>query len=309
MNEVVEQIISYVLGAVLGILILALYLRYLGKESSTSIFFIASLIGILVSVAFVEYKNAKSLKKNNLVRNETIALITHEMRTGLTSASWVIQLILQKYNDSMSSEDKSSLNAVLESIHTTVMHSVNLLDISVLEIGKLSLSLEWVPLSKLEKMFSEILARYSVGANKKGIELIYSIKLDNAKQAEIDTVRLRIILENLLANAIQYTVKDKKMINIEIENTPKALTLKVQDTGIGIPKAEEKKIFKEFYRASNARAELPTGSGIGLYICKQYVKAHHGSIYFESKENEGATFFVSVPLKSETNVGDFLRGV
>ena len=114
---------------------------------------------------------------------------------------------------------------------------------------------------------------------------------------------------NLLENAIQYTINEKKLVEVNIDNTAKNLNIKVADTGIGIPKGEQKKIFDEFYRASNARVKLQTGSGIGLYACAQYVKAHKGTIKFDSKENEGTTFYITIPLKTEVNINEFMEKI
>jgi signal transduction histidine kinase len=69
---------------------------------------------------------------------------------------------------------------------------------------------------------------------------------------------------------------------------------------------KKEKIFAKFYRAKNAREKLSGGSGIGLYMCEQYVKAHKGTINFESKVNEGTTFYIKLPLKSVVDVNDFL---
>ncbi len=313
MRQIIEQITSYflgfILGGVIGLVFWSLHLNYLRNESMYTILIITSLIGLIVSIAVIQYKKAKLIQSSNSVRNEAIALITHEMRTGLTSTGWAIQLILQKYSDKISPEDKTNLEVVLESIHTTVMHSVNLLDISVLDLSKLSLSLEWMPLEKIEKVLGEILNEYTMGANKKGITLTSSIKLDKEKQIEIDLLRLRIILGNLLENAIQYTINERKIIEVKIDNDNKNLNIVVSDTGIGIPTTEQKKIFEEFYRASNARTKLPTGSGIGLYACLQYVKAHKGNMHFESKENEGTTFYITIPLKTAENVDEFMEKI
>jgi|SRR3989344_5777459 len=313
MKEIIEQVLSYLLGLVLGsisgFIVWSLHLTILKNEALREIVSVTTLIGLIIAIIVIEFKKAKILEKNNLVRNEAIALITHEMRTGLTSTGWAIQLVLQKYGDKISLEDKTNLEVVLESIHTTIRHSVNFLDISILDLSKLSLSLEWVSLEKIEEILGEVIKEYIVGAVKKNITLTSHIKLDKEKQVEVDILRLRIILGNLLENSLQYTLNDKKTIDVQINNSNKDLNITISDTGIGIPSNEQKKIFEEFYRGSNARAKLPTGSGIGLYACMQYVKAHRGTISFQSKENEGATFFVTIPLKTVENVDEFMKKI
>ena len=79
----------------------------------------------------------------------------------------------------------------------------------------------------------------------------------------------------------------------------------MSDTGIGIPDSEKEKIFTKFYRAQNAKKKLSNGTGIGLYLCKEYSEAHQGSVRFESTENQGAAFFVTIPLKSTAKLNEF----
>lgn len=315
LHERTEEIISFFLGAILGgisgFILTSFNLPYLSNEDSWFVIVVTSLVGAISSIAIEESKKNKSMQKGNFVRNEAIALITHEMRTGLTSTSWAIQDILDKYNDKMSDEDRKNLEFVVESVHSTITHSVNLLDISVLDIKKLSLALELVGLDKIHAMFNEVAIKYKVGAGKRGIKFTFSIKLDVAsgKNAEVDMLRLRIITENLLENAIQFNINENKLIEMDVENDNKNIIIKVRDTGIGIPLADQSKIFNEFFRATNSVAKLSSGSGIGMYLSKQYVVAHHGTIRFESKENEGSTFFVTIPLKTGADVDSFIQKI
>jgi len=311
MKSLLEKSLAYTLGGIVGVVIgysivMSEFSGAYNSESCTSILITSIIFGVLFSIAFIENGESKNMRKNNQVRNEAIALITHEMRTGLTSTSWAIQMVLKKYGVHISNEDKDILNDVTESIQTTISHSVNLLDISVLDIGKLSLALENAGLEKIEKIFRMSLDKFKIGADKKDIKLVSTIDLDTSKKVEVDLVRLRIILENLLENALQYTTNDPKEIKVNISNNDKNLLISVSDTGIGIPASEQSKIFSEFYRAKNAKKVLSSGSGIGLYTCSQYVKAHNGTIRFESEENKGTKFFITIPLKTSADVDKFL---
>jgi signal transduction histidine kinase len=318
MNNKIERALSYVIGgiagAIIGFTIISLNMQsvFETKMEESLVVIITVVIGLLCSVAIIEYRNAKQTRRNTDIRDETVALITHEMRTSLTSTGWAIDLVLKKYKQAITADDIKLLEGLVASIHTTVMHSVNLLDISLLDINKLVIALTWTSLGKVEEMFKEILEKFSLGASQKGIELQGSIALDHDHEVEVDMMRLRIILENLLENAIQYTLGDKgveKKIMVTVNNDRKNMSLSVSDTGIGIPESEQRKIFGEFYRASNARTKLSAGSGIGLYTCAQYVKAHRGTIRFESKEGKGTTFFVTIPLRTAADVEDFAKKI
>lgn len=317
MSTTLQRIFSYILGALigagLGSLLVSLHMTILDETYVSVVSKIMPLIGLLVAMVIVEYRHQRSLKKNMAIRDETVALITHEMRTSLTSTGWAIGMVLKKYATAIDANDTQLLKGVVDSIHTTVMHSVNLLDVSLLDIGKLSISLEWTKLSKVETMMKELLEKYSMGAAAHHINLEEDIQIDGERMAEIDMLRLRIVLENLLENAVQYTAEDQtvtdKKVIVKIKTDESMLHISVQDNGIGIPEVEQEKIFSEFYRASNARRKLSTGSGIGLYTSANYIKAHRGEIHFESKEGTGSTFFISIPLKTQADVNGFLKQI
>ncbi len=313
MSEILERIILYALGGIIGLalgfIILAMNLEFLRGEHSAFLLIIAALLGILISIALYETQRSKQIKNNKQVHDESIALISHEMRTGLTSTGWIIELMLNNYGDKMTPGDRKMLEEVIESIRTTVMHSVNLLDVSLLDIGKLTISMEVVSLQEIEEMFNNTIQRYELGAKRNGITLTTSIILDRNRKIEVDKTRLRIVLENLFENALQYTKGNIREIHLEVKNSQDELLLTMRDTGIGIPCDEQEKIFGEFYRATNARKNLSTGSGIGLYTSHEYIKAHKGTIRFESEEDKGTTFYIALPLKAATDVNEFLTKI
>ncbi len=313
MSDTIEKIIFYFFGALGGIVLMLILVSFsfahFEEGSGYFVFTISALGGMLLSSAFLEQQRKVLAEEAKKTRDETVALITHEMRTGLTSTGWAIEFILENYGSVVTEEHKKMLEVVVKSISTTVMHSVNLLDVSLLDIGKLTISREWVKLSAVENIFTEILIKYKLGAKQNGITIFSEIQLDQDRQVEVDMLRLRIVLENLLENAIQYASGPEKKITVRIRNDASSLHINVEDNGMGIPLSEQNKIFSEFFRASNARKKLSTGSGIGLHMCYQYVKAHGGTMRFESKEGVGTTFFITLPLKTVANVNEFLTKI
>ncbi len=313
MGEKIEKIAYYLLGMSGGIvaayILESFHFRYFCDHPMVTGAVIGALGGILVAMVIEAISRGKVLSENKRLRDEVVTLITHEMRTGLTSTSWAIQLVLEKYGTSIEAEDKKMLENVISSIYTTTMHSVNLLDESMLDANKLLISLKWVSLKDVEGIFDETFEKYAFGAKTKGIDLKTNVSIDRSRQIEVDTMRLRVVLENLLENSFQYTVGEKKEIEVTIRNTNTDLIISVRDSGIGIPVGEQEKIFSEFYRASNARRVLSNGSGIGLFMSHQYVKAHHGKISFVSEEGKGTIFNVAIPLKTSADVEGFLKEI
>jgi signal transduction histidine kinase len=313
MDDAIEKIGFYVIGGICGLasgfLVLSFDIPYFDPNDDYFFLVITILAGILISSIILIRKKELLFIASKKAHDETVALITHEMRTGLTETGWAIEAIKENYKDVLKEEDEKMLTGVIKSINTTVMHSVNLLDTSLMDIGKLVISLKWVKLAEVDEMFGEVLSRYKMAAEREGVTLTSTIKLDHSKQAEVDMLRLRVTLENLLENSIQYTHGADRKIDVNIHNDGNALHLIVKDNGIGIPETEQKNIFSEFFRATNARKKISTGSGIGLSTCYRYVKAHRGTIRFDSQENAGTTFYISLPLKSAANVDDFLNKI
>ncbi len=311
MSNKVEKALYIIFGGISGVAIgeVMLSIPFFDIKNDYFIIMMLGIMGVLSTLIIILYRRQVLEKESQVLRNETVALITHEMRTSLTSTSWALYFVLNNYDQFLKPEDKKMIDDAVKSIHTTVMHTVNLLDVSLLDIGKLSISLNWQELEQVGQMLKDTIEKYNIGAQREQINLTSNVRLDPKKKAEIDNLRLRVILENLLENAIQYTKGKDKKIHVDINNNATTLNIVVSDNGIGIPRDEQAKIFEEFYRASNARKKLSSGSGIGLHMCNQYVKAHHGTIRFESEEGKGSTFIIAIPLKTSADVNEFLQKV
>lgn len=100
---------------------------------------------------------------------------------------------------------------------------------------------------------------------------------------------------NFIDNAIYYSHPDSA-VTINLVRTEDAVALAVVDTGIGVPREEQARLVKKFFRAKNARAQRPDGSGVGLFLARKVISAHQGSLIFSSKEGKGSTFGFSIPL-------------
>lgn len=312
-HETTERILIYIIGGIFGFIVAMILINahvpFIDLNDEPAVFIIFPILGMLCAIAFEGTKMEQELRLKDKIRNETIAIITHETRTGLTATRWTLELIKQNYAHIIKPDDAKMLEDNLVLIDTTVMHSINLLDISMLDIGRLSINLESQTLKTIDEMFIMTVHRYVIGARQKNVQLTIDSKLDHTRSIEADLIRLRIILENLIENALQYTVGDTREIHVTASNDETSFKFSVADTGIGIPALDQEKIFEEFYRANNARQVLSSGSGIGLYLCREYTQGHHGTITFTSEEGKGTTFFVTIPLKTTARVNEFLEKV
>ena len=109
-----------------------------------------------------------------------------------------------------------------------------------------------------------------------------------------DSKKLKIAIINLIENAIKYS-SPKGHIDITVEESNKLLLIKIKDDGIGIPEKQKNYVFTKFFRGKNVMKVETEGSGLGLYLAKDIINKHDGNIWFESKEDMGTTFFVTLP--------------
>jgi two-component system sensor histidine kinase VicK len=112
----------------------------------------------------------------------------------------------------------------------------------------------------------------------------------------VDPKLMRIIFQNLLSNAVKYTPNEGE-VSVKINKDTENLHIKIKDSGYGIPKSQQSKIYTKLFRADNVREKVTDGTGLGLYLVKSIVDKSGGKIWFESIEDKGTTFYVNIPLK------------
>jgi two-component system sensor histidine kinase VicK len=166
-----------------------------------------------------------------------------------------------------------------------------ILDVSRIQLGRMRIEKQDLDLNVF---FHELLATIEPKAVEKKVEFIKHIP-EGMPVAQLDRRYTNMTIENLLSNAVKYTPEGGKVTcDVKIANGTVLVT--VADTGMGIPQAEQSKIFGRMFRASNARNAID-GNGFGLFVAKGAVEAQGGKIWFESTEGKGTTFYVQLPLK------------
>ena len=139
----------------------------------------------------------------------------------------------------------------------------------------------------------EELAIVAASAGVKGVGLDFKKPAD-FPLLQLDDTKIRQVIMNFLDNAVYYTPAGGT-VKIELEEAERTVELRIIDSGIGVPKADQHKLFTKFFRASNARKARPDGTGLGLFMAQKVIVASGGAIIFHSKEGEGSTFGFSFP--------------
>ncbi len=240
----------------------------------------------------LEVANDK-LKDLDKLKTEFLSLASHQLRSPLTAIKGYSSMILDGDYGKVNNKVKEIMDRILESSGNLIIVVEDLLNVSKIESG----GMQYQKINfDIAVVLNEVSRDLSVVANKKGLSLDFNKDINGNYITNGDKEKLRQVLINLIDNSIKYTKVGS--INTFIKNTAKGtILISIQDTGIGFKDKKSKDgLFSKFGRGEGARLNT-TGSGLGLYLAKEIVKAHSGKIWVESEgENKGSTFYVELPI-------------
>lgn len=233
-------------------------------------------------------KNLEKLERERKIREEFFTNASHELKTPLTSIRGYSELL--KTHAIVDDEQKEKcLDRILsESDHMTKLIN-DILTISELETKDYVVTMSHI---KVKEVLNNVIENLSVQANSANVS-IQSDCEDIIVYASLDHIQR--ILYNLVSNAIKYNKPNGK-VYVDIKARLKDMRIKVSDTGIGIAKSKQKRVFQRFYRVDKQRTKTVAGTGIGLAIVKHIVEFYHGEIILKSKVDVGTTIIVSLPI-------------
>lgn len=233
----------------------------------------------------------EKLQQLDRMKSEFVALVTHQLRTPLSGIKWSLSMLLGGEMGALTPEQKTYLLKTYESNERMIDLINDLLQADRLESGMMRFSFQ--PTQLLD-LIDNILIEVSPLAEHKKIRLTYSSR-EEVPTLSIDPQNMRVVLQNLLENAIKYTPTGGD-VTIGVHNKGRCVEISVKDSGIGIPLKDQKSIFQRFYRAPNAVLTETVGSGLGLYIVKNIIDHHRGTITFTSEPDKGTMFSITLPV-------------
>ncbi len=251
----------------------------------------------LVQENFREFYNLSSsfnkiinrYKELENTRQEFVSNVSHELKTPITSMKILADSLLMQPDVPVELYEEF-MNDIVHEIDRENQIITDLLTLVKMDKTQADLNISAV---KINDLLEVLLKRISPIAEKRGIK----IRLETMREvvAEVDEVKLSLACNNLIENAVKYN-NDNGKVDVSLNADHKFFYIRVKDTGCGIPEDCQEQIFERFYRVDKARSRETGGTGLGLAITRNVILMHKGSIRVHSKEGEGSTFIIRIPL-------------
>ncbi len=246
---------------------------------------------MLLAGLYLAYANVRREIRLSRLKSDFVANVSHELKTPLA----LIRLFAETLElGRVPGEEKAKQYYRIinkESQRLTQLIN-NILDFSRIEAGRKQYRFV---LADVTRIVSDVVEAYRFPIEQQGFTLEVEIAED-LKAAEVDPESIEQALLNLVNNAIKYS-SDEKYIKIAVRQEGETVLISVRDKGIGVAKADQKRIFEKFYRAENTLVHTTKGSGLGLSLVQHIMEAHGGTVDLESTPGQGSTFTLALPIK------------
>ncbi len=236
----------------------------------------------------------EAAERANRMQSQFLANMSHELRTPMNSILGMLQLAL---SDELRSEMRGWLNTAKSSADSLLVLLNDLLDVSKIDAGKLTIESE--PF-RLRESLDDAIRSLAPRAFEKGLELVCDVEPEVPDEVIGDVFRLRQVLTNLITNAVKFTDRGEVAVTVEREDDAGVplIQFAVSDTGTGISAEDLNRIFEPFIQSDATAEQHQGGAGLGLAICRELVQRMGGKLNVTSIPNQGSRFWFSLPLKA-----------
>ncbi len=228
------------------------------------------------------------------MKSEFISIAAHQLRSPLSAIKWSLETVLSEDLGKLNKRQEEIITAAYQSNERMIELVNDLLNISRIEQGRFGYKFKEENIIKVIKKVIEESEQLTKNKNIK----VHFEESEGDFMTEIDEEKIELALQNLVENAIKYTLDGGKVeIKIKEDERKKGIVLEIKDTGVGIPEKEEEKLFTKFFRASNVKKMDTVGTGLGLFIVKNIIDQHKGKIEIKSKLGKGTLVSIFLPKK------------
>ncbi len=239
-------------------------------------------------------------RKADQLKSQFLANMSHELRTPLNSIIGFSRVILKGIDGPINTLQQQDLTAIYNSGQHLLGLINDVLDLSKIEAGKMELSIE--DGVNLNEIINGVMSTATGLVKDKPISLHHTIDPE-LPALRIDPIKIRQVLLNLISNAAKFTDDGSISVEVKVEQIPsgeKEVKVSVIDTGVGIAKEDQSKLFQPFSQVDGSLTRKTGGSGLGLSICQHLIKMHQGRIGVDSAPGEGSTFYFYLPIHCES---------
>jgi signal transduction histidine kinase len=265
-----------------------------------SLFHLLTVAGVFLYLIYVAFRSLDQLaeverdiahvRQMDKAKTEFVSLASHQLRTPLTSVSWFTEMLLNKDVGNLNEKQKDYLSEIYIGNQRMIDLVDDILNTSRIDMGTLLVDSKIINLAEIAKSVLDELAPL---LQDKQMEIRKDFEA-NLPKVKADPELIRIVLQNILSNSLKYTPVGGS-ISIGMKRHNSHILIIISDNGYGIPEKQKGRIFTKMFRADNIRSKETDGTGLGLYIVRAIVEQHGGRVWFESEENKGTTFYVSLP--------------
>ncbi|MCK4554724.1 PAS domain S-box protein, partial [Candidatus Parcubacteria bacterium] len=235
-------------------------------------------------------------KEIDRMKTEFISIAAHQLRTPLSAVKWALQMILNGHMGKIDPEVKEYLKKSYQSNERMISLVNDLLNISRIEEGRFLYDLKLV---SIKDVIKEAIFSLKVLLSKRKIKVKFNAAKKKMPKIKADAKKIKLAIQNLIDNATRYSIAGNEVIiNLKQikEKKNNFIKIEIKDYGIGINIKDQERLFSKFFRGNNAVRFQTEGSGLGLFIVKNIIEAHHGKIWFKSEKNKGTTFYIKLPI-------------
>ena len=238
------------------------------------------------------------LRKLDNAKTEFISIASHQLRTPLTSVKGFISLIIEGSYGEINDGVRDALTKVYASSERLIQLVEDLLNVSRIESGRMQFTFEK---AEVDGMMKELYDNFMLVAKNKDLYLDLKLPENGLPEITMDPGKIREVISNFTDNALKYTEKGGVTMKAE-ETKDRTVKITISDTGIGVPADEMQYLFKKFSRGKDTGRLHASGTGLGLYVGKNIVDAHHGRVWVESDgEGKGSRFIIELPIEQPAN--------